>query len=180
MFEHILSSQQMALAERLFPEVGDFYLAGGAGLALLIGHRRSLDFGLCSLNQIRPFDLERSLISRGFKIQSVFTATRDEFSLPVDGTRVTFISFPFRVKHEILWQRAQITLPDVSGLGAMKAYALGGRSKWKDYVDLYFIPKFKLSLGELIKTAKQVFSHNFNSRGDPVHQLPDFFACSSR
>ena len=52
MFEHILSSEQMALAERLFPEVGDFYLAGGTGLALLIGHRRSLDFDLCSLNQI--------------------------------------------------------------------------------------------------------------------------------
>jgi len=164
MFEHILSSEQMALAERLFPELEDFYLAGGTGLALLIGHRRSLDFDLCSLNQIRPFDLERSLISRGFKIQSVFTATRDELSLLVDGTRVTFISFPFDVKHEILWQRAQITLPDVSGLGAMKAYALGRRSKWKDYVDLYFILKFKLSLEELIKTAKQVFSHNFNSR----------------
>ena len=32
-------------------------------------------------------------------------------------------------------------MPDLLHLAAMKAYALGRRAKWKDYVDLYFILK---------------------------------------
>jgi len=46
----------------------------------------------------------------------------------------------------------------------MKAYALGRRSKWKDYVDLYFLLKFKLSMEELIEKAKEIFSSHFNSK----------------
>ncbi len=139
MIESFLTHEQMALAETLLPEMEDFYLAGGTALALHIGHRRSLDFDLASCKQISPFDLERKLINLGFRIQRVFTVTSDEFSVLINVTRVTFFSFPFNVKHGITWQRGHITLPETIELGAMKAYALGRRSKWKDYVDLYFL-----------------------------------------
>jgi hypothetical protein len=46
----------------------------------------------------------------------------------------------------------------------MKAYALGRRNKWKDYVDLYFILKFHLSLNELLQRTKTIFSGHFNSK----------------
>lgn len=164
MFENVLTKEQMALAERLLPQIEDFYLAGGTALALQIGHRRSLDFDLASSKQISPFDLERKLINRGFAIQKIFTATNDEFSVLIHATRVTFFSFPFNVKHRITWQRGQITLPEIIELGAMKAYALGRRSKWKDYVDLYFLLKFKLSMEELVEKAKEIFSSHFNSK----------------
>ena len=68
------------------------------------------------------------------------------------------------VKHEITWQLGHITLPEIIELGAMKAYALGRRSKWKDYVDLHFLLKFKLSMEELIEKAKEIFSSHFNSK----------------
>lgn len=164
MFENVLTKEQMALAERLLPQIEGFYLAGGTALALQIGHRRSLDFDLASSKQISPFDLERKLINRGFAIQKIFTATNDEFSVLIHATRVTFFSFPFNVKHRITWQRGQITLPEIIELGAMKAYALGRRSKWKDYVDLYFLLKFKLSMEELVEKAKEIFSSHFNSK----------------
>ena len=164
MFENVLTKEQMALAERLLPQIEGFYLAGGTALALQIGHRRSLDFDLASSKQISPFDLERKLINRGFAIQKIFTATNDEFSVLIHATRVTFFSFPFNIKHRITWQRGQITLPEIIELGAMKAYALGRRSKWKDYVDLYFLLKFKLSMEELVEKAKEIFSSHFNSK----------------
>jgi hypothetical protein len=164
MFENVLTKEQMALAERLLPQIEGFYLAGGTALALQIGHRRSLDFDLASSKQISPFDLERKLINRGFAIQKIFTATNDEFSVLIHATRVTFFSFPFNVKHRITWQRGQITFPEIIELGAMKAYALGRRSKWKDYVDLYFLLKFKLSMEELVEKAKEIFSSHFNSK----------------
>ena len=46
----------------------------------------------------------------------------------------------------------------------MKAYALGRRNKWKDYVDLYFLLKFKFSLNDLIERSKEIFSTHFNSK----------------
>jgi len=164
MIESFLTHEQMVLAERLLPEMKDFYLAGGTALALQIGHRRSLDFDLASYKQIRPFDLERKLINLELSIQSVFTATSDEFSVLINGTRITFFSFPFSVQHKITWQRGHITLPGIIELGAMKAYALSRRSKWKDYVDLYFLLRFKLSMEELIEKTKEIFSSHFNSR----------------
>ncbi len=164
MIESFLTHEQMVLAERLLPEVKDFYLAGGTALALQIGHRRSLDFDLASCKQIRPFDLERKLINLELSIQSVFTATSDEFSVLINGTRITFFSFPFSVQHKITWQRGHITLPGIIELGAMKAYALSRRSKWKDYVDLYFLLRFKLSMEELIEKTKEIFSSHFNSK----------------
>jgi len=164
MFENVLTTEQMVLAERLFPETEDFYLAGGTALALQIGHRRSLDFDLASSKQIAPFDLERKLIKLGFEIQNVFTVTGDEFSVLIDEIRVTFFSFPFDVKHEVTWKGAHLTLPGIIELAAMKAYALGRRSKWKDYVDLYFLLKFKLNMEELIGKAHEIFSSHFNSK----------------
>lgn len=164
MFESVLTHEQMALAEKLLPHLGSFYLVGGTGLALQLGHRRSLDFDLACYKQIRPFDIERKLLSLGFSIQSVFTATSDEFSVLIEGSRVTFFSFPFDIEHSITWEKGQITLPGIIELGAMKAYALSRRSKWKDYVDLYFLLNFKITLHQLIEKAKEIFSSHFNSK----------------
>ncbi len=164
MFENVLSQKQMALAEGLLPEMENFYLAGGTALALHMGHRRSLDFDLASFKEIIPFDLERQLIRTGFRIQKVFTATSYEFSVLISGIRVTFFNFPFAIHHEIIWQRGNITLPEIIELGAMKAYALGRRSKWKDYVDLYFLLKFRITMEELIEKARDIFTSHFNSK----------------
>lgn len=164
MFENILSKDQIVLAERLLPEMKSFYLAGGTAIALQIGHRRSIDFDLASLYPIAPFDLERNLINKKFKIEKTFTATTDEFSVLIQGTRVTFFTFPFNVNHEVTWQHGKITLPHILELGAMKAYALGRRSKWKDYVDLYFLLKSHFTLNELIEKAKDIFVNHFNAK----------------
>jgi len=98
MFENVLTEQQKVLAKELLPGMNDFYLAGGTALALQIGHRRSLDFDLASFQKISPFDLERRLISKEIKIQIVFIATSNEFSVLINNTRVTFFSFPFNIK----------------------------------------------------------------------------------
>lgn len=164
MFENVLTSEQTELAERLLPHCNRFYIVGGTALALLIGHRRSLDFDLASREPLKPFDIERSLMAKGFAIERVMTATADEFSVFIEGIRVTFLFFPFDVKHDLLWQRGDISLPDITSLAAMKAYALGRRSKWKDYVDIYFILKFKLDVETLIAKAAEIFTSHFNAR----------------
>lgn len=49
-------------------------------------------------------------------------------------------------------------------LAAMKAYALGGRAKWKDYVDLYFLLKASISFQEIVQKANELFTHFFNEK----------------
>lgn len=57
-----------------------------------------------------------------------------------------------------------IKIPSLLTLAAMKAFALGNRGKWKDYVDLYFIMKDHYSLNEISEKAKQIFGNEFNGR----------------
>ena len=57
-----------------------------------------------------------------------------------------------------------IKIPTLLDLAAMKAYALGGRAKWKDYVDLYFIIKDHAGLKEISKRAKEIFKTFFNEK----------------
>ena len=164
MLENVLTPEQLSMARKLFPKTQEFYLAGGTALALQIGHRRSVDFDLASSEPLRTFDLERRIMTEGLKIQSVFTATGDEFSMLIEETKITFFYFPFPIHPRILWQTGRIKLPEIDELGAMKAYALGRRSQWKDYVDLFFLLKFKLSIDEIIAKAKDLFSTHFNTK----------------
>ena len=50
-------------------------------------------------------------------------------------------------------------------IAVMKAYALGHRATYKDYVDLYFILREKhCSLDWIIHTAKKVYGDEFGIR----------------
>ncbi len=53
-------------------------------------------------------------------------------------------------------------MPDLLTLAAMKAFALGGRGKWKDYVDLYFILKNHYSVKDICSKSKDLFKDVFN------------------
>ena len=57
-----------------------------------------------------------------------------------------------------------IKIPSLLTLAAMKAFALGQRSKWKDYVDLYFIMKDHFTCAEIFQQAKALFAGEFNPK----------------
>ena len=54
--------------------------------------------------------------------------------------------------------------PDLLTLSAMKAFALGGRAKWKDYVDLFFLLRDHFSLQQISEHAKGIFGAFFNEK----------------
>jgi hypothetical protein len=54
-------------------------------------------------------------------------------------------------------------MPDLLTLAAMKAFALGKRAKWKDYIDLYFILQSH-SLGDIVKKTEEIFGNQFNEK----------------
>ncbi len=55
-------------------------------------------------------------------------------------------------------------MPDLLHLAAMKAYALGRRAKWKDYVDLYFILKDYHTLEEINFKSQQIYGELFSPK----------------
>jgi len=161
MHDEILSRDQKKLLPFLKTFRNKFYLAGGTALALQLGHRRSIDFDL-----LTPFDLKtqdiRNRLGRKQKIEAVLVDEAGEFTAVIQNVKVTFLKYPFEVSTKVDFNGV-IKMLDILVLGAMKAYFLGRRAKWKDYVDLYFIIK-KFSFKELVNKAKKIFTGEFNEK----------------
>ncbi|MEK7163854.1 MAG: nucleotidyl transferase AbiEii/AbiGii toxin family protein [Patescibacteria group bacterium] len=138
-----------------------YYLVGGTALALQLGHRRSLDYDLFTKNS---FDNKRIVISlrHKFATPKLHINSRDELILVVHETKMTWYNFPYDITCNISWPGV-IQMPDVLTIAAMKAFALGQRAKWKDYVDLYFVMK-KYSLKDIVEKARELFGSEVNDR----------------
>ena len=58
-----------------------------------------------------------------------------------------------------------VPLLSVREIAATKAYTIGRRGSYKDYVDLYFIvSEHHAALSEIIERAEKAFGGDFNSR----------------
>ncbi len=161
-FENILDQKQTKLLPLVKEFSKNFYLVGGTALALQIGHRRSIDFDLFSDNPIVPLSIRRRISKSGKRIDSMISQSKEEFTVIVDEVKMTFLHYPFSIKRSVNFKDI-IKMPDILTIGAMKAYALGKRAKWKDYVDLYFIFQ-KYSLNDLTKKARLIFKKEFNEK----------------
>jgi hypothetical protein len=76
--------------------------------------------------------------------------------------KTTFFWYPYPVEGTVEVKDA-IRIPSLLDLAAMKAFALGRRAKWKDYVDLYFIIRDHYTISEISKRAKVIFGTLFQS-----------------
>ena len=141
-----------------------FYLAGGTALALQIGHRVSVDFDLFS-----PEDINKNLLSKVKKVfqqRTVYPSVNnpDELTVLVGNVKITFLKYPFLAIEDLVVLDGIPTL-SVKEIAATKAYAIGRRGTFKDYIDLYFIiSENYASLKETVDLADKKFAHEFNSR----------------
>jgi len=133
-----------------FSEDG-FYLAGGTGLALQIGHRDSIDFDF-----FKEGDFDTALLVE--KINTIFIShklsitqqERNTVSCLIDDS--IQISF-FGYRHKLLYPLIKNDYLDVASIidiGCMKLSAITSRYVEKDYVDLYFILQ-NISISELLE-----------------------------
>ena len=87
----------------------------------------------------------------------------DRLHFLINDVKTTFFHFPYPVIHKEMLKNI-ISLPSLLTLSAMKAFALGRRAKWKDYVDLYFIIKDYYSISEISSEAKSIFGDLFSEK----------------
>jgi hypothetical protein len=58
-----------------------------------------------------------------------------------------------------------VRLLDLREIAVTKAYTIGRRGMYKDYIDLYFfISKENISINEIIKLSEKKYKDEFNSR----------------
>jgi len=162
LYKEILTGEQLGLLPLIKLFSGGFGLVGGTAIALHLGHRQSIDFDLFSL---KDFDNQkiRSKIVKFNKINKIIRDETGQFTLLIHEVRFTFFYYPYPI---IFSQDLEniIRLPDLLTLAAMKAFALGRRAKWKDYVDLYFIARQHHGIGDICEKAKEIFGSEFNEK----------------
>lgn len=146
------------------PRFSNFYLVGGTALALQIGHRLSVDLDLFSREEL-PANLLPKVksIFRGYSIFVTYRST-DQLNLVVNNVKVTFFHFPYPVIKKYVMYR-DMRMACVQEVAAMKAFSIGKRLVYKDYVDWYFLLKEKhVELKDVLKISQKKFGGDFNDR----------------
>lgn len=143
----ILPEEQLKLLEMLSGEtfMKDFYLAGGTGLALYLGHRQSFDFDF-----FIPKDFNTSQIINILTVLGKYERGNEEKNTInglLNGVRVSFLGYKYGIIDEFSHLNS-IRLAGIRDIASMKLEAIAGRGSKKDFVDMFFLLKH-FSLDEI-------------------------------
>ncbi|MBQ9187263.1 MAG: nucleotidyl transferase AbiEii/AbiGii toxin family protein [Prevotella sp.] len=162
MHKEVLNERQLELLPVMSQFRREYYLVGGTAIALYIGHRRSIDFDLFKLSGINHKKNLDKLSASGFGL-TVTRRVMEQMNLIVNDVKVTFFQYPFAVEPTNRFE-TYFRMPSLLQLAAMKAYALGRRSKWKDYVDLYFLLSEHFGLTDISTCATELFGELYSEK----------------
>ena len=162
MHTNVLSDTQVELLPFISSFRRSFYMVGGTAIALHLGHRRSIDFDLFTYTKLNKVRIKGKLAQIPFQQTPIFEDF-DQLHLLINNVKITFFSYPFLILHPVKID-SFITIPTLLSLAAMKAFALGRRAKWKDYVDLYFIIHHHYTVEEISREAKKIFDQQFSEK----------------
>lgn len=162
MHNEIFSREQLEMLPYIKGFQRSFYMVGGTAIALHIGHRRSIDFDLFTLSRLDKSRIKGKLLTIPFKQIPIFE-DYDQLHVLINNVKITFFSYPYSIQHPVKID-SYIRIPSLLSLAAMKAFALGRRAKWKDYVDLFFILRDYYSIEEISLEAKKIFGQLFSEK----------------
>lgn len=162
MHKEVLSENQIALFPLVRQFKREFYLAGGTALALYLGHRRSIDFDFFKPPSLNHYKVVSKIAKAGYPYR-IDLRIEGQLNLNIRNVKFTFLEYPFIVEAKNKYEDC-FRLPELIDLASMKAYALGRRSKWRDYVDMYFILKDYFSIDQISERAFQIFDQLFSEK----------------
>ncbi|HHW58106.1 MAG TPA: nucleotidyl transferase AbiEii/AbiGii toxin family protein [Clostridia bacterium] len=146
----------------------NFYLAGGTALALQLKHRKSydLDFFQIEISEKINFEKIYHNLINSFSQKEVKIVLRqiDQATFSIYGIKVSFIAYPFSLieplvpGHIIDSNLEGINLASPKEIALMKAYTIGRRPTYRDYIDLYFLLRNNIvTLEYILEKAPQKF-----------------------
>lgn len=148
------------------PSLGIFYLAGGTGAALQLGHRLSEDLDLFTE---RPWSWQSAMPA--LRACGPVIADRQEkgtFVGSVDGVRVSLFHYPSVLLEEVVETRYGLPVASLLDIGCMKLIAAAQRGTRKDFIDLYYLGAAGYTVRELLASLPRKMPP---AEINPVHIL---------
>ncbi len=131
-----------------------FYLAGGTGLALRLGHRRSIDLDLFSEREFAPANLRSRLGGiEGLRIRQIGRGT---LHLELHNILVSLLHYPYPLLFPV-HEFAVLSVADPRDIACMKQDAIASRGSRRDFVDLYMMAKL-YGLREILEWAARKYA----------------------
>src|SRR3989344_1844825 len=165
LFLESLNKDRLEVFKKLktFNQIG--ILGGGTALALQIGHRLSYDFDIFTNDKLSP-----QLWSKSRKIfgkYSYKTLDRD-YQLNLVAPKSIYVTFFYDEDYKSMFKPIKtdsMDLMDIKDIATNKAYTIGRRPKWRDYVDIYFLIKERhISINKIVSLSNQKFGRGFNEK----------------
>lgn len=161
MFEKVLPKNTLKIIKSISSKITDFYLAGGTGLALQIGHRNSADLDFFSP---RVFNTE--FIIHTIKPDKVFLVREGTIHCELQEVKLSFLFYQQPLTYSaIKWKSLHVA--DYRDIAAEKFKTISQRGSKKDFYDLYAVLKMKLSIDE----ACIIFKERFYSSGINMYHV---------
>jgi hypothetical protein len=142
-----------------------FYLAGGTGCALHIGHRLSHDFDFFSPDEFDVFAVQNTLRNQGRFVIDYSDA--DTMTGRFEGTKISLFRYAYPMLEEPV-DRLGVRLAALADIGCMKIDAISSRGTKRDFVDLFFILK---NLGLDLKAFFGSFERKYGPCGFNRHHV---------
>jgi len=114
-----------------------FYLVGGTGLALRLGHRRFVDFDFFARE---TFNEETLLSLLREQSPSVLSRAPSTLHLLLREIKVSFIGYPYPLLFPTN-RFSGVEVADARDIACMKLSAVASRGTRRDFVDLYMAAK---------------------------------------
>ena len=158
MFPRVLSARVLRLWTSLshLPALRSFYLGGGSGLALHLGHRQSDDLDFFSPRSFRPELLARALSS--VTIPENLHLGEGSVECWMASFKVPFLHYPYRLLRP-LHKTKYGPLADPLDIALMKLIAISQRGSKRDYIDLACFLRHDPHpcLGELLELLRRKY-----------------------
>lgn len=153
----ILSDNRKRILPSFVSWKNEFYLAGGTGLALQIGHRDSVDFDFFSYHS---FDsnkmierLSKLFDNKSFKVTQV---EKNTLSILLQSEiKISFMTYEYDLLNPLI-STEYMNIASIPDIACMKLSTIMQRSALKDYVDLYEIMKI-YTLEQLLSFTKKKY-----------------------
>jgi len=161
MFENVVSPKAIELIEGIFDEISGFYLAGGTGLALQIGHRISQDLDFFSAE---AFDAVR--IKELISPEKIGLLREKSLHCVKEGVRLPFLFYDIPLCYPThMWRGIRIA--SWQDIVAEKLKAISQRGSKKDFYDLYATIVLKSNIEE----AGSFFMKRFKNTGINLYHV---------
>lgn len=162
MFANTIASPAKRALEELIPQnlLTNYYLAGGTGASIQIGHRISVDLDFFSekkvdvdafINQLQDSKLSISNLEKNF----------GTVKFELAGAQVSFFEYPYPLISPLIGFEG-INIAELMDIALMKIVAIANRGSKKDFIDLYMICQ-KYPIENIFDAFKIKYKKMFNS-----------------